>query len=191
MIRNDSRGSSSLLSIYVVILFLNTFVILSQARAETDFLDDLGILGFDKKIEAPDFELEDLNGRQVKLTDYRGKIVFLNFWAICCLTCREEMASMEKLYSEFKDKEFTVLAVDPQEDFRKVTTFKEKYRLSFPILLDSDGMVGLTYGARFIPTTYLVDRDGTVIGKVLAARDWSNELAFEFFNHLLNTSSGF
>jgi peroxiredoxin len=153
-------------------------------------MNELGIIGFDEKIEAPDFKLKDLNGQEVRLKDHRGRIVFLNFWATWCLPCREEMPSMEKLYAEFKDRNFSLLAVDLQEDSRKVTTFKEKYRLSFPILLDSDGTVGLTYGARFIPTTYLLDRDGTIIGKVLGARDWSGKLAFAFFNHLLNTSSG-
>jgi peroxiredoxin len=97
------------------------------------------------------------------------------------------MPSMEKLYTEFKDRDFRMLAVDLREGAKKVRAFKEKFKLNFPILLDSDGSVGSMYGVRSIPTTYLIDRRGNVIGGALGARNWASKEAFEFFDHLLIT----
>ena len=94
---------------------------------------------------------------------------------------------MEKLYRESKDKDFTLLAIDLREDGRKVKTFKEESGLSFPILLDSDGSVGLDYRVTSIPTTYIVDREGYLIGVALGARDWSSPEAFGLINQLLGT----
>lgn len=94
---------------------------------------------------------------------------------------------MERLYTEFKDRGFTMLAVDLREGTGKVKAFKEDFKLSFPILLDSDGRVGLMYGVRSIPTTYLIDQEGNVIGGALGNRDWASKEAFKFFEHLLNT----
>jgi len=97
------------------------------------------------------------------------------------------MPSMEKLYTEFKDRDFTMLAVDLREGTKKVRAFKERFKLNFPILLDYDGRVGLRYGVRSIPTTYLIDREGYVIGGALGARDWASKEVFELINQLLIT----
>jgi peroxiredoxin len=157
------------------------------ANAENHFWDNLAVVKVDEELKAPSFTLKALNGKEVKLEDYRGKIVFLNFWATWCPPCRQEMPSMEKLFNKFKDRDFTMLAVDLREGTKKVKAFKEKFNLSFPILLDSDGRVGLMYGVRSIPTTYLIDRKGNVIGGALGARDWASKEAFELFDHLLLT----
>jgi peroxiredoxin len=94
---------------------------------------------------------------------------------------------MEKLYTEFKHRDFTILAVDLKEGTRKVRAFKERFKLTFPILLDSDGRVGSEYGVISIPTTYLIDREGYVIGGALGPRDWASKEAFELINQLLIT----
>jgi peroxiredoxin len=95
---------------------------------------------------------------------------------------------MEKLYQEYKNKGFSILAIDMQEDADSVKAFKEQYKLNFPILLDSDGSVGEFYAVISIPTTYLVDRDGYIIGGAIGARDWANESAFMLINQLLQVS---
>ena len=94
---------------------------------------------------------------------------------------------MEELYRKFKDKDFTMLAINLREDGRKVKAFKEKFGLSFPIPLDSNGAVGSDYGIASIPTTYLIDREGYVIGIALGPRDWSSRQSFGLINHLLGT----
>ncbi len=186
MIRDFARKAFQVL--FVAFLFLNS-LLLNQAEAKDHFMEALGIFELDEKIEAPDFTLKDLNGKEVKLKDYRGKIVFLNFWATWCLPCRVEMPSMEKLYAQFKSRNFTILAINLRENSRTVKDFQKEFKLTFPILLDTDGSVGLEYAARAIPTTYLVDRKGYIIGAALGPRDWASKEAFELFNHLLDTAT--
>jgi peroxiredoxin len=120
----------------------------------------------------------------VNLENLKGKIVFLNFWATWCPACRDEMPSMEKLYTKFKDKDFIMLAVNLREKPKTVRSFKEEYRLNFPILLDTDGSVSYRYGVRSIPATFLIDREGHLIGRAVGARDWASDLAFNLINQL-------
>ncbi len=185
------RQRARTLSIFVTVLgslFLNAHIFLDQAHGNVHYMEELGIITLNEKIKAPAFKLRDLNGMEVELEDFRGKIVFLNFWATWCPPCRAEMPSMEELYAKFKNEDFTILAVDLQESSEKVTAFKEQYQLSFPILLDSDGVVGLFYGVRSIPTTYLVDKESFIIGGALGARNWASPEAFGLIEQLLNHS---
>lgn len=145
----------------------------------------LGIQIFEERVKVRDFKLKDLSGKEVNLSDYYGKLVFLNFWATWCPPCREEMPSMEKLYQRFKDEDFVMLAVDLRESQSTVKDFAREYKLNFPILLDLTGKIGDTYGVRAIPTTYLIDRQGKLIGKAVGARDWASQEAFELIEHLL------
>ena len=172
-----------------LVVFLFSFF-LSQNRAYGDlhYMEALALIKFGEKIKAPNFIIKELNGNTVSLEDYRGKIVFLNFWATWCPPCRAEMPSMEKLHIQFKNEDFAILAIDLQENAGKVKAFKQQYELSFPILLDSDGSVSAAYGVMSIPTTYLVDRNGYLLGGALGPRDWANADAFVLFNHLLKIS---
>ena len=139
-----------------------------------------------RKFKAQNFALKDLNGNEVHLENYRGKVIFLNFWTTWCPACLVEMPSMEKLYKEFKNKDFTILAVDMQEDSETVKKFKAKFKLSFPILLDTDGVVASYYGVRGIPATYFIDRAGYLYAAAMGARDWASEDAFLLIKHLLD-----
>ena len=178
----------SIFSICSIFVLLNSSIFLSRVDASDHYMDSLSIVRFNEKVKAPNFTLKDINGEEVKLMDYRGKIVFLNFWATWCPPCRAEMPSMEKLYTEFKDKNFIMLAIDYQESRRVVKKFSEKLSLSYPILLDSDGTVSSKYAAFAIPVTYLIDQQGYLIGKAVGPRDWASHESFELFNHLLRTS---
>jgi peroxiredoxin len=173
----------------LVFLLLNLFALSGQSWAGDHFMEELGIVQFDEKMQAPDFTLKDLNGATVNLKDQRGKIVFLNFWTTWCPPCRLELPSLEKLYAEFKDRDFAMLTIDLKESANRVKSFRDKEKLTFPILLDADGTTGLKYGVRSIPSTYLIDRNGYIIGGALGPRNWAGREAFELFNHLLDTSS--
>lgn len=172
----------------VMLLLLKPNILSEGVDASVDYENALGIAMFKKKVKAPSFTLKDLDGNEVRLDDLKGKIVAINFWATWCPPCREEMPSMERLYRKFKDKDFIMLAIDLREDGRKVKAFKEEIGLSFPILLDSDGAVGWDYRITSIPTTYLVDREGYLIGSALGAREWSSTETFGLINQLLGTS---
>ncbi len=175
-------------SAVVILIFMIYPIIRDRAHGGTDYMKELAIVRFDEKIKAQNFILKDLDGNDVSLEDHRGKIILINFWATWCLPCRVEMPSMEKLYTRFKNDDFTILAIDLQEDADSVKAFKEQYKLNFPILLDSDGSVGEFYGVFSIPTTYLVDREGYIIAGAIGARDWASENAFMLINQLLQVS---
>lgn len=92
---------------------------------------------------------------------------------------------MERLYQRFKDDQFVILAVDLRENKSVVKKFARQYKLNFPILLDSTGKTGDTYSVRAIPTTYLVNPQGELIGKAVGAREWASKEAFELIEYLL------
>ncbi len=137
-----------------------------------DELLQLGITVVDENVESIDFELEDLDGTVVKLSSLRGNMIFLNFWATWCGPCRAEMPSMQRIYDKLKDKGFVILAVNLREDNKPVNNFMDELGLDFTVLLDRTGKVGAQYGVRSIPTTYLIDRDGSIIGRAIGAREW-------------------
>ena len=123
---------------------------------------------------APDFVLTSLDGEAVRLSDYRGKKVILNFWATWCPPCKAEMPHMQKFYEDNKDQGIEVLAVnltsiDKGEE--SVQAFVEKFGLTFPIPMDRDGQLGPQYQAVTIPTTYIIDTEGIIQKKVVGPMD--------------------
>ena len=178
-----NRGCITLI-IFIWFLSISSTGLVYSAGVD-ELMASIGITSLPKGKIASDFTLKDLNGKVVSLSDYRGKIVFLNFWATWCPPCRKEMPSMEKLYQRFKDEDFVMLAVDLRERQSTVKDFARDYKLNFTILLDSTGKVSDIYGVRAIPTTYLVNRQGKLIGKAVGARDWASKKAFELIEHLL------
>ena len=135
---------------------------------------------------APVFTFPGLDGKMVSLTDYRGKVVFLNIWATWCLPCREEMPSMEKLYQKLKGEDFEILAVSIDATGAKaVGPFMKEYGLSFPALLDTRGTIQNLYGTTGIPESYIIGREGFVEEIVIGPKDWSTPEVVRFFRELL------
>lgn len=140
--------------------------------------------------EAPNFMLRDLAGNVVSLWQLRGKVVLLNFWATWCGPCRVEMPAMEQLYRTLPRGEFEILAVSTDSQGAAVTRpFQKRMGFTFPILHDSEYRVGLAYGARTIPITFMVDRQGIVRQKIFGARDWDSPEARDLIQALLMKSS--
>ncbi|MDR4482112.1 MAG: TlpA disulfide reductase family protein [Nitrospirales bacterium] len=124
---------------------------------------------------APDFRLMDMKGKPVSLSDFKGKVVLLNFWATWCGPCRIEMPAMEALYRSMRSKGLEIVAVSVDQQGTAVTRpFQEAMGLSFPILHDQDYEVGLTYGARTLPMTFAIDRQGIIRQVVFGSRDWNS-----------------
>jgi peroxiredoxin len=137
---------------------------------------------------APNFQLRDLQGRLVTLSDLHGKVVLLNFWATWCGPCRVEMPAMEELYRTFSRKDFEILAVSTDAQGVSVTRpFQQENHLTFPILHDADYRVGLMYGARSLPMTFLVDRQGVVRHQIFGARDWGASEAQQLVQMLMKS----
>ena len=123
--------------------------------------------------QAVDFKLEDLNGKSQVLSDYRGKIVFLNFWATWCPPCRAEMPSMQKLFNKADKSKFVMLAVNIGQDIKAVKEFAEENKYTFPILLDREGVIADKYHVSGIPTTFVIDQQGRIMNRVVGSREWS------------------
>jgi peroxiredoxin len=135
---------------------------------------------------APDFSLPTLKGNSIKLSGYRGKVVFLNIWATWCPPCREEMPSMESLYQRLKGREFEMLAVSIDRQGEEIVgPFVAKYGLTFPVLLDSENKTYKLYGLTGIPETFIIDRNGMVIYKVIGPQDWMKKDWLDYFDRIL------
>lgn len=138
---------------------------------------------------APSFELPTLSGGKVNLMDYRGKVLFINFWATWCATCKVEMPSMQKLYDRFKDKGFDMLTISVDKDISLIQPFMDKYNLTFPVLLDPDSEVAKKqYKTTGVPETFIVDRDGIIVHKAIGPRDWATFETIEAFGQLIERS---
>ena len=169
--------------IILSLLILSTGYVFSQ-----DFEIRLNQLGFDTPTDtlpSIEFELSNLKGIKEKLSDYKGQVVFLNFWATWCGPCRSEMPSMENVYNDLKDDGFVILAVDLGESRSIVQDFADEYGLTFPIFLDETNAVGSMYNAQSIPTTYLIGRDGNIIGRAVGARSWEEKDYMDLFREIL------
>lgn len=113
---------------------------------------------------APDFSLQTIDDEIVTLSDLRGQAVLVNLWATWCPPCRAEMPAMQKLYDEYKDLGFVVLAVNMtyQDNPAAIIPFVQEYALSFPILLEETGNVARKYELRSLPSSFFINRDGFI-----------------------------
>ncbi|GKS57282.1 thiol-disulfide oxidoreductase ResA [Nitrospira sp.] len=136
---------------------------------------------------APNFSLPDLSDKSVQLTDYRGKVVFLNFWATWCKPCQEEMPSMEQLYRAYGKDGLVILAVsiDRVTTKKDIPPFVKSMDLTFPVLVDSWGQTDKRYKLMGVPETYIIDRNGVLREKVIGPRDWTRKENLAVIDDLL------
>lgn len=113
-------------------------------------------------MQVEDFHLMDLDGKSQSLSQYRGKIVLLNFWATWCKPCTTEMPAMQACYDKLRDKGFVVLAVNELEDDAKVREHIKQYGHTFPVLMDRDNKVANQFGVFGLPVSVFIDQQGRV-----------------------------
>ena len=111
---------------------------------------------------APEIVLKDLQGRDVKLSDLRGKVVLVNFWATWCKPCKEEMPAMQASYDKLRDKGFVVLAVNELEDTARVAEHIRTHGHTFEVVMDHNNQVANIYGVVGLPASFLIDPQGIV-----------------------------
>ena len=145
------------------------------------------LTAFDRKIEARDFELMNMDEEKVKLSDYQGKVVLLNFWATWCPPCIREMPSMDRLHKKIANENFKVLAVNQMEDIDQVFAFTGQFEdePGFEILFDTTSKVSQSYVVRGLPTTYLIDKEGNVRYSAIGGREFDHPEVIKIVEKLM------
>jgi peroxiredoxin len=171
-----------------VIAALGLLLVGETVEAREHLFEAMGMTKVPPKA-APDFTLPTADGQQVSLQQYRGKIVFLNFWATWCIPCREEMPGLERLHQTYQAQDLAIISIDLKESADQVKAFFDKHSLSFPALLDQNGSVFRDYLVAGMPTTYLIGRDGTMLARGIGGRDWTRAEALQLIRELLKPGS--
>lgn len=163
----------ALFCLFVSVAFLETGCPQNQNTASEKDLSSQK-LGVEVGNIAPDFRVANLKGGESSLSDYRGKVVLLNFWATWCGPCKAEMPSMEALYQSYPREDFEILAVsiDIDKD-APIQSFIEDFGFTFPVLLDTLFEVNDRYQIRVVPTSVVVNREGVITHRLLGAKDWN------------------
>lgn len=138
---------------------------------------------------APDFELSDRQGRIHNLSQYRGQVIFLNFWASFCEPCREEMPSMEALVRQYRSQGMIMVAVSQDEGWTDVDQFMNSFlpgqRSAMTVLLDPEGATAQRFGTELLPETYIIDRDGKIVARFVGDYDWTRPEVKQIIEGLL------
>jgi len=175
-------GLLGLLIIVALILLVLRFQKMGNPQQEINFNQLKPKEGY----LAPKFTLRNLRGNLEGLDDHAGKVIVVNFWATWCAPCVKEMPSFETLYRRFRSQGLTVLAVSLDKDrSAKVQEFVDKYKLSFPVLLDTEGVAEKLYPSFTIPFTYVIDKQGRVAARIDGAKDWESPETFKAIEYLL------
>jgi len=152
-------------------------------------LASLDLRPYPRGTPSPELSLRTLEGRTVSLAGLRGQVVLLNFWATWCLECRPERPTLEVLHRRFGARGLAVVGVNTRERPLVVRNYVRELRLTFPLLLDSDGTVTGRFGVIGLPTTFLFGRNGRAVALAVGAREWASAAAVEIVETLLAATS--
>jgi peroxiredoxin len=131
-----------------------------------------GLTPLPGRVMAPDFTLQDTNGKTHRLSDYRGRTVIINFWTTWCPPCREEIPSMNRALKRLEQDAVVMLGINMGEDEDTIFLFTADYPTDFPMLMDRDGAVIADWPVKGLPTTYVVAPDGTLAYRAIGGRAW-------------------
>ena len=166
-----------------VIVFIFSFLSIYSNDKELDNLFKALRIARIEPIKMLNFNFKDMDGNDLSLSSLKGKVVFLNFWATWCPPCIKEMPSMQKLYDKFKNKDFVMIALS-SEDKNTVKQFLNKNKYTFHIVSDELNLF-IEYNISSIPTTFIINGDGYIIGGIIGSTDWSKKEAVDFFDKII------
>lgn len=173
-------SNKSIIAVVVAIIIIAVIAVIFGQKHKFEPITAGGI--------APDFSLPDSKGNILKLSDYRGKVVFVNFWATWCKPCEEEIPSMQVMYDtlkrDYNNFELLAISIDTSE-ISEVIAFTNKYEVTFPILHDKRGQVKENYKTTGVPETFIIDQNGIIAEKVLGQRNWHNQESITTILNLL------
>jgi peroxiredoxin len=167
-IQRGARQAGRSVSLLCALLLAVACAALPGARPEVSGDREVGIA---EGQLAPDFELQDLQGRTIRLSDYRGQVVLVNFWATWCGYCRTEFPEIQRAYERNQEAGLIVLAVNVQDRRESVEAYAQELGLTFPVLLDPLGRTSGSYRARGLPTSYFIDPEGLIVRKQVGPVD--------------------
>lgn len=133
-----------------------------------------GLTRYDQPEPAPEFSLPDLQGQTHRLSDYRGQVLVVKFWATYCRPCIKEMPELQAAWEALKDEGVQVLGIDVGDTREAVLDFKQRVPVEFPLLLDQDSSVVSEYWVRGLPTTFVIDPQGRIVMKVVGEHHWNS-----------------
>lgn len=133
-----------------------------------------GLHAMEGRPAAPDFTLKNLDGEDVTLSDLKGQVVIVNFWATWCPPCRAEMPSMQRAWMEIRDKGVVMLAVHVGGNEDKVWSFVGDYELDFPVVIDAKSEVADAWPMKGLPSTFVVDPEGRIAYRAIGGREWDD-----------------
>lgn len=165
----EKMGKLILIFIVIGLVSWSIYDHVLQTQPEETKVEKDAPVGIKVGEQAPKFALDTLTGEEIELTDLRGKTVVLNIWATWCPPCQAEMPEMVKFYDDHSDQGIEILAINmtnSEKSIENVETFNKEYGLNFPVLLDQKGEIASAYQAFTIPTTYILDENGIIVGKI-------------------------
>jgi len=169
----------------LLIPFLEVGMVASPSQPEYPSCNSFGVQKFQEKKAAPDFSLKALDGKQIALSDFKGKPVLIIFWATWCSACKEDIALLEKFYVGKKDQLAILLIAIDGERKRTVQKIISENKITLPVLLLLKEKIMDHYGVRgWIPLTFLIDREGMLVGKIVGQRDWCSAEAWSCLKEL-------
>ena len=167
-----------LIAVFIVAIAIILFSVKREETPKTQAV----VVG----LNAPEFSLSDPSGKTYTLSELKGSVVFINFWATWCPPCIEEMPSIQNLYNGFKDrKEFRMVTILYKDDYEKAMAYMKQNNYALPVLIDREGKSAKAYGVTGVPETYIVDKQGVLREKVIGPADWNSTEADSLISNLL------
>ena len=170
---------------FKTIVFLSCIILLLNVQPVPAQFLEAGVQELGTPVKAPDFTLKALGGGKMSLKVLRGKIVILTFFSPLCSVCQRQSSSFEKLAEEVKNKDAVFLLAAVRVEEKELLKYKSEFHISIPILIDRDGSVSKDYGVWGHHETFFINREGKIVGKTFAEKDWATADMRNLIQHLL------
>lgn len=163
-----------------LVFFLGLTLLVSSGHAAK------GMNAYEQPRVAPSFELPSIKGDAQRLSDFQGKYVLVNFWAVWCAPCRKEMPSMQRVYRQLAGERFDLVAIHAGPSVANAKQYAEKLGLEFPVLVDVEMDLG-SWQVQGLPTTFLVDPEGQIVAEAIGERDWDDPVLLAWLKQQIDT----
>ena len=157
----------------------------ADQAALASLLKTLDLRSYTSRTAPPQFSGSTFHARQLAMTEHRGTVIVLNFWASWCLECRAEMRVLERLQREFSSRGLAIIGVNARESKEAVGRYSKELGLTYTLMLDPDGKINALYGVIALPTTFVVARDGRAVAFAIGPRQWESAPARALIEALL------